>query len=249
MADYAEASLTYDNTRTSDDEIIDLFARKFDFRSGVPFLDFGCGTGNYLSRICARFDCEGYGSEPSDEMRRIAVRKNPDLEIKKGDHSSTGFPPGMFGLVFMTDVIHHVTDRARLLETLYAALRPGGLVAILTESHAQLGTRWFNGYFPSLEGNELARYPDIGDIERDAGRAGFVPLLSDVRASKDGGVVSEEFIRMVRERNYSMFRMLPIPEFERGLALLEGDRGKPIPPSGHGETVVWLRKEMRRFAG
>ena len=133
MTDYSEASLTYDNTRTSDDEVIDLFARKFDFRSGVPFLDFGCGTGNYLARIYARYGAEGYGTEPSDGMRRIAVTKNPDIEVRKGDHTSTGFPSGMFGFAYMTDVIHHVSDTGALFETLFAGLKPGGLLAILTE--------------------------------------------------------------------------------------------------------------------
>jgi len=244
MTDYEKASLTYDNTRTSDDEIIDLFARKFDFRSGVPFLDFGCGTGNYLSRICARFGCEGYGTEPSDSMRTQAIRKNPTLELRKGDHTKTGFPNGIFGLAYMTDVIHHVSDRDLLFRTLSAALKPGGIVAILTESHGQLRSRWYNAYFPSLAGNELERYPDIPEIVRAAESAGFFPLACDVRPSLSGGTVCEDFVRNVREKNYSMFRLLKEREFALGLSMLEADLGKAIPENDHGETIVWLKKGM-----
>ena len=242
MTDYAEAALTYDNTRTHDDGVIDLFARKFDFRSGIPFLDFGCGTGSYLSRICDRYGCEGFGTEPSDGMRTIAVRKNPDLELKRGDHRSTGFPKEMFGFAYMTDVIHHVSDRDRLFRTLFAGLRPSGLLAILTESHAQIVSRWYNGYFPSLAANELARYPDIADIEREASTVGFTPLVADIRRLGDAGTVSDDFIRTVREKNYSMFRNLGDEEYLKGLEALERDRGRPIPRSDHGETIVWLKK-------
>jgi len=244
MTDYAKASLTYDNTRTSDDEIIDLLARKFDFRSGVPFLDFGCGTGNYLSRICSRFDCEGYGTEPSDSMRTLAIRKNPTLELRKGDHTRTGFANGIFGLVYMTDVIHHVSDLDALFRTLALALKSGGLVAILTESHAQLRSRWYNAYFPSLAGNETARYPEISEIERAAEGAGFLPLVHDVRRSGSGGTIGEEFVRNAREKNYSMFCALKEREFARGMAMLETDVGKDIPENAHGETVVWLKKGL-----
>lgn len=244
MTDYAEASLTYDNTRTHDDVIIDLFARKFDFRSGVPFLDFGCGTGNYLTRICERYGCEGYGCEPSDGMRQRAVRKNPDLELRKGDHRSTGFPDGMFGFAYMTDVIHHVTDRDHLFRTLFASLKPGGLVAILTESHAQIDSRWYNAYFPSLASNEFSRYPDIGEIGEAASHAGFIALANDVRDSTRDVVVGDEFIQNVREMNYSMFRNLGDDEYRKGLAALERDRGLTIPSRCHGETIVWLKKCM-----
>jgi SAM-dependent methyltransferase len=243
MTDYCEASLTYDNTRTSNDEVIDLFARKFDFRSGVPFLDFGCGTGNYLARIFARYGAEGYGTEPSDGMRRIAVTKNPDIEVRKGDHTSTGFPPGMFGFAYMTDVIHHVSDIDALFATLFAGLKPGGILAILTESHAQIGTRWYNRYFPSLLDSELARYPDVPAIERSAALAGFVILSRDVRTT-DESVVSDDFIATVREKNYSMFRNLDAREYASGLAALELDCGHEIPATGHGETIVWLKKKL-----
>jgi SAM-dependent methyltransferase len=222
MTNYADASLTYDNTRTSDEGVVDLLARKFDFRSGVPFLDFGCGTGNYLTRICARFGVEGYGTEPNDYMRRIAVSKNPVLEVHKGNHTDTGFPDGMFGLVYMTEVIHHVPDIGALFETLFASLKPGGLVAILTESHEQIGTRWFNKYFPSLAENEIARYPDLAGIENAAREAGFIELSRDVKAI--GPVtVTENFIRTVREKNFSMFRELDEDEFDAGLAAIEKD--------------------------
>jgi SAM-dependent methyltransferase len=243
MTNYSEASLTYDNTRFSDEKVVDLLARKFDFRSGVPFLDFGCGTGNYLADICARFGAEGYGTEPSDSMRRVAVTKNPDLELRKGDHTATGFPDGMFGLVYMTDVIHHVPDTLSLFRTMFASLRPGGLVAILTESHAQISSRWYNKYFPSLEKIERSRYPDIPEIQRAAKSAGFVPLSADVKKSSDDYAITDDFIRMVREKNYSMFRLLESEEYERGLSGLVKDAGKTVHAAGHGETLVWLKKE------
>jgi len=57
MIDYAIAAETYDHTRTHSDEVIDRFCTTVPLSSSISVLDFGCGTGNYLSRIHQRFAC------------------------------------------------------------------------------------------------------------------------------------------------------------------------------------------------
>lgn len=69
MTDYTEAVVTYDNTRRSDDTIIELMARRGVFAHGARVLDFGCGTGNYLEKLSERYECELFGLEPSEGMR------------------------------------------------------------------------------------------------------------------------------------------------------------------------------------
>jgi|GEM_PF-271263 len=264
MIDYDEASATYDNTRGVDDAVIGLMARRGALgaatrraaaadpareaaaagaAAGRPrVLDFGCGTGNYLRAISARFECELAGLEPSDEMRSKAAAKNPGLRIEKGDHSSIPFEDGSFDFVYMTDVIHHVSDLDLLFESLRAKLAPGGLACVVTESWAQVEARWYNAYFPSLAADEKARYPDVSRIAQRALMAGLSPAGDDLEANPGPHIVDDEFLRMVGERNYSMFRLLPEEEYESGYAAMRGDRGKSFLSPGAGQTLVWLRK-------
>jgi SAM-dependent methyltransferase len=247
MIDYGEASATYDDTRDADDAIIELMARRGVFAPGSRVLDFGCGTGSYLRAISGRFGCALLGLEPSDGMRAKAVAKNPGLRIEKGDHSSLPFEAGSLDFVYMTDVIHHVSDLDLLFEGIYARLAPGGLVCVATESWPQIDARWYNAYFPSLASNEKARYPEVGEIARRAGMAGLGSAGDDAEENPGPHVVDEAFLRMVGERNYSMFRLLAEDEYETGLGAMRADRGRTFLSPGAGQTLVWLSKGGARW--
>jgi SAM-dependent methyltransferase len=245
MIDYSEASATYDNTRRSDAAVIGLMERRGAFASGNRVLDFGCGTGNYLSEIAARFDCELLGLEPSEAMREKARAKNPGLRIEGGDHCGMPFEKGSFDLIYMTDVIHHVPDLDLLFETLYSRLKPGGRVCVLTESWEQIDRRWYNAYFPSLAAREKTRYPDLPRIAERAETAGFGLLCVDAMERPGPHFIDEGFLGMVGERNYSMFRMLGKAEYEAGYGAMLRDRGKSFSSPGAGESLVWLEGRKR----
>lgn len=55
-------------------------------------------------------------------------------------------------------------------------------------------------------------------------------------------VVEPRFVETVRQKNYSMFRLLDEERFREGLAKLEADLGKVIVAPGGGSTLLWLRK-------
>jgi SAM-dependent methyltransferase len=258
MIDYDEASGSYDNTRGIDEAVIEAMASRGvfggaaagrgDARGRAPgspgprVLDFGCGTGNYLRAIRARFGCELCGLEPSDEMRARAIAKNPGLRIEKGDHSRSPFEDGSLDFVYMTDVIHHVSDLDLLFEGLRAKLRPGGLACVATESRGKIAARWYNAYFPSLAAAEKARYPDIAEIAQRAMMAGLGSAGDDILDNPGPRKLDAEFLRMVGERNYSMFRLLPEEEYEAGYAAMRSDLGRTFLSPGAGQTLVWLEK-------
>jgi SAM-dependent methyltransferase len=249
VIDYDLASATYDNTRRACAAHIELMARRGAFAArdagarGPRVLDFGCGTGNYLDALrSAAPGCELFGLEPSDSMLEKARAKNPGLRIEKGDHVSMPFEDGLFDFIYMTDVVHHVPDLDLLFETLCAKLSAGGLVCVVTESHAQIEARWYNAYFPSLAANEKSRYPDIAELERKAAMAGLVPAEIEVYDHAGPNAVDASFLRMVAEKNYSMFRLLGEAEYEAGCAALKADEGKSILSPGAGETLLWLEK-------
>jgi SAM-dependent methyltransferase len=245
MIDYAEASATYDNTRRCDGAVLGLMARRGAFARDRRVLDFGCGTGNWIAEISARFECEIFGLEPSGEMREKARSKNPGIRIEDGDHCGMPFEAGFFDFIFMTDVIHHVPDLDLLFETLSSKLRPGGWVCVSTESREQIDRRWYNAYFPSLAGNERRRYPDIGAIAERAGMAGLALVSVDVKENPGPHLIDEFFLRMVGEKNYSMFRMLGEAEYEAGYGAMRRDIGKSFSSPGAGESLLWLEGKAR----
>ncbi len=243
--DYTAAALTYDNTRGYSDALIDRFRRTAALGSDAHVLEFGCGTANYLLRIHQRYGCRCYGVEPSEGMRAVACAKSAALRVVEGDHRSIPLPAESFDFAYMIDVIHHVPDLASMFRQLYRVLKADGVLAVVTESHAQIDGRFYNRYFPSLARLEKRRYPDIGEIAERAAGAGFRCLEVEVFARLEPLVVSEAFIRNVEEKNFSMFRLLAEPEFAAGLKALAGDHGRSFEKPTGGGTLLWFGKSTR----
>ena len=242
MIDYNEASKTYDNTRNFSDVLIDHFASKLRLTKETVVLDFGCGTGNYLNRIQERFGCRCYGVEPSEGMRTAASKKNPTLDIRQGDHRQIPFADESFDFVFMTDVVHHIPDLSSMFLQLRRVMKSGAFLCVVTESHTQIEGRFYNRYFPSLVMNEKRRYPDVLNIIEIASNSGFEHDSSEIRQASPSAEITEDFVRNVEEKNFSMFRGLSEKEFLEGLKRLKSDVGKSLERKLAGETWIWLKK-------
>ena len=242
MINYNNASRTYDHTRTHSDRIIDRFANRVLFAQETAILDFGCGTGNYLDRLQRAHGARCCGVEPAEGMRARAVEKNAALEVRSGDHRSVPFSGDTFDFAYMTDVIHHVPDLSVMFRELWRVLKPGGLLCVVTESHEQIERRFYNVYFPSMAANERDRYPEILSVVRDAVASGFSHVATEVLPAVSPATVTDQFLKNVAEKNYSMFRLLDEREYADGLMKMRKDQGRTFPPMGAGDTLIWLKK-------
>lgn len=238
--DYNKKSATYDNSRTHSDETIAEFTRIVRLTPETAVLDFGCGTGNYLSEIQNRFGSVCHGVEPSEKMRQIATGKNPNLNIVEGDHRSIPLAAASVHFAYMTDVVHHVPDLPTMFIELRRVMRPEGFICIATQSHKQIDGRYYNRYFPSLATIEKNRYPSIQRIITVADGSGF--RVQEVATVPAPGVatINKEFIRLVEEKNYSMFLSLPDDEYETGLEMVRRDEGKEFSREASGTTYIWF---------
>ena len=241
QVDYNILARDYDLTRTLNINIINLFADELPL-DGKTILDFGCGTGNFAYAIKKLTAADIYGVEPSDGMRDKALAKR--LDARKGDHSGVPFDNDFFDFIYMTDVIHHVPDMKLLFEEFHRVLKPEALVCILTESHQQLETRFWVKHFPSTVAVEKKRYPDIPDIIAAAKTAGLSEHKIVTTDADSEFTVSEDFIKLVENKGFSMFRLIDDTDYQAGLVLLRKDyEDKVIIRDNHGETLVWLRKD------
>ena len=238
--DYNNLAKDYDLTRTANINIINLFASELSL-DDKNILDFGCGTGNFAYAIKKLTTAMVYGVEPSDGMREKALEKG--INVQQGDHSSIPFEDGFFDLIYMTDVVHHVPDLKMMFAELNRVLKPNGFVCILTESHRQLETRFWTKYFPATIAVEKKRYPDIPDIINAAESAEFEEHKVVNTDTNSEFVVSENFVRLVENKGYSMFMLFEETDYETGLAMLKKDfEDRTMIYNNHGETLVWLKK-------
>ena len=242
MINYDSASKTYDNTRSHSEILLTRLIERVPVTGTMTILDFGCGTGNYLSTIQKQFGSKCLGVEPSDGMRDLACKKNSLLDIRKGDHRNIPFNDKIIDFAFMTDVIHHVPEPGLMFSELWRVLKFEGKLCIVTESHDQIRARFYNSYFPSLASNEIKRYPRIESILREAKNKGFIHGCTEFLPVTSPRSVNEEFIRNVEEKNFSMFSLLDEHEYADGLSRLKADIGRQFEPSGGGESLIWLKK-------
>jgi ubiquinone/menaquinone biosynthesis C-methylase UbiE len=218
--DYNILAKDYDLTRMANINTINLFAAELPL-DGKTILDFGCGTGNFAYALNKPTTAYIYGVEPSEGMREKALAKG--IDARHGDHSSVTFEDSFFDFIYMTDVIHHVPDLNIMFSEFRHVLKPGELVCILTESHRQLETRFWVKYFPTTVAVEKKCYPDIPDIITAAKTAG-IDEYKVVNTDADGEVViSEDFIKLVENKGFSMFLLIEEADYQTGLAALKKD--------------------------
>ena len=243
LIDYDVLSRDYDLTRDINVDTLKRILSKADIDENSFVLDFGCGTGNYACAVKKLTGARVFGVDPSEGMIEKARGKGAEIEFKKGCHASVPYDGAFFDLIYMTDVIHHVPDLDLMFAEFFRILKPGGRVCILTESHGQIESRFWSAYFPATVKPEKERYPDIPVIISSAGRNGFTVDENISTDCEQSFTVSPEFVKLVENKGYSMFRLISGGDFENGLKRLKDDCASKTPiRSNHGETLLWLKK-------
>ena len=99
------------------------------------------------------------------------------------------------------------------------------------------------GFFDFVFMTDVVHHvPDIPEIERRAAMAGFRCAGTEIKANPGPHVVDGAFLRMVGEKNYSMFKLLSEAEYESGYAAMRTEEGRIFISPGAGETLLWLGK-------
>jgi ubiquinone/menaquinone biosynthesis C-methylase UbiE len=241
--DYNILSKTYDFTRDINIDTVKRILSKSSINESSFVLDFGCGTGNYICAIKQLTNANIFGVEPSDGMREKAQEKGKDIIFRKGDHSSIPFDNNFFDFIYMTDVIHHIPDLNSMFSEFFRVLKSNGKICILTESYKQIEARFWSAYFPTTVIAEKERYPDISTIIGVANGCGFEVDENVITDNEQSIEISPEFINLVENKGYSMFRLISDKEFEEGLSKLKKDYNNRLKiKTNHGETFIWLNK-------
>jgi cyclopropane fatty-acyl-phospholipid synthase-like methyltransferase len=117
-------------------DTIDRFIEHLELRSGARVLDVGCGKGEFLIRVLARWKAHGTGIDPNPafiaDARRRAAGRVPagGLELIEGEVAAADFAPASFDLVICIGAVHAFGTLTEALARLRELTRPGGLILL-----------------------------------------------------------------------------------------------------------------------
>jgi SAM-dependent methyltransferase len=178
-------------------------------------LDLGAGPG-WTSELIARCGHSVVGTDLAPDMVELARRRiepGLDLRFEVRDYEEP-VELGEFDAVLLYDALHHALHEARVIETAFGALRPGGLLLTLepgTGHAAAPATRDAVEKFGTTEKDmdfehqarlmraagfgEIRRYPRLNqlvlvDVEASGGEAAQADNLRDVLAAMRSGLTS-----------------------------------------------------------
>jgi ubiquinone/menaquinone biosynthesis C-methylase UbiE len=185
---------------------------------GPTVLEVGCGTGNYISALQARFDCAAYGLDPSQAMLVHACTHPEPVSWILGRAERLCFASESFDLIFSVDVIHHITDRLGFYCQVASALRPGGQVCTVTDSEEIIRRREIlSGYFSETVEYELARYPRLVQLQAWMAAAGLTGSEIVIVETPYELTNAQSF----REKAYSALHLISEAAWQAGLERLE----------------------------
>ena len=186
--------------------------------ANTAVLEIGCGTGNYIRTLAAsRLDFACVGFDLSGPMLREARAFGSRVGFVRGD-AARAFPfaDQSFHLAFAVDVVHHIDDLRRLFAEAYRTLHPDGRLILFTDSEDTLKRRSLTTFFPTILAVELARYPRILSLNKEANRSGFRLLR---QGSATGSVpLDDAFVNSLAARCASSMRLITSAEHKQGMA-------------------------------
>jgi 2-polyprenyl-3-methyl-5-hydroxy-6-metoxy-1,4-benzoquinol methylase len=111
-------------------------------------LDVGCGNGEALERMKSLgWEVEGVDFDPE----AVENAREKGIKVNLGDVNAQKYPANHFDAIYMSHVIEHVSNYAKLLNECNRILKPGGKLILLTPNSDSLGHKFFRQTWRGLE--------------------------------------------------------------------------------------------------
>ena len=164
-AKYDTIGHNYNQTRKADPFLVSRMAELLNVRRDRVYLDVGCGTGNYTSRVFEKVT-EVHGVEPSGVMLSVAKSQHPQISFHKGSAENLPYSPESFDGILASLTLHHWNDLNLGLNECARVLKPGGTMVIFTSLPEQTKGYWLTHFFPVAIERSAACLPSFASIEK-----------------------------------------------------------------------------------
>jgi 2-polyprenyl-3-methyl-5-hydroxy-6-metoxy-1,4-benzoquinol methylase len=139
-----ESEESWQSSAATDAAIARVAERLAGYRSHGRLLDVGSGAGAYM-RVMAARGWDVHSTELSDVA--ASRLRAAGFVVHLGELEALGLPAGYYDVVIMSELIEHVLEPRRLLETVFGLVRPGGALYLTTPNFGSLtrrlvGKRW-----------------------------------------------------------------------------------------------------------
>lgn len=219
------AARRYNAARTLPAETLKMWMSKV--RGLVPdesidrILDLGAGTGRYSELLHWTFKGSVTAIEPSAAMRGEAgPHGTPDVTWKAGTAERIPAEGGYFGLVWMSQVYHHLDNRQKAIQEVRRVLRPDGYLVIRNATRENdAAVEWFS-CFPEAQQLDQDRMPSRQDIVEQVSAEGF-RVLAEETVYQQTAPSWDDFYCRVSQRALSVMVLISDEAFEQGLVRLK----------------------------
>ena len=174
IREYSEAAEDYDDRWAF---YVDATTRqtlaRLPIRPKDSVLDIGCGTGELLVRLAAKYPAARLaGLDPVPAMLDKARRKLSDkVELGVGWANDLPWPDASFDLVVSCNMFHYITHPVEAVQEMERVLRPGGKIVITDWCDDYLACRLCNLYLrlTSRAHYKTYRQSECASLLREAG--------------------------------------------------------------------------------
>jgi ubiquinone/menaquinone biosynthesis C-methylase UbiE len=154
----------------------------------------GAGDGELTIAAARTVGATGrvYASELGDERvkglrDKVAQSNLEQITVVAGDARRTNFPDGACDAVFMRNVYHHFADPPAMNASIAAALKPGGILAVVDFTPPPGG----EATCPADRGKDGMHGVTLEALSRELKEAGFELISSNARQRSIMVVVSK----------------------------------------------------------
>lgn len=217
----------YHEGRAHDDSVMRLWRetvrRVVGDRTELTILDLGSGTGRFSSLLADEFDSHVVGVELSDKMRAVAEAecRHPRVRFLKGAAESIPLSDDSCDVVWMSQIVHHLSDLHSVARELRRVVTQTGLVVVRSNFKGRIdGSCRYYEFFPAGLAVDEARHPTVEHVQEcfeqnGLGRTSFETIEQmEARSLK-------EYAERIALRTYSTFELISENEFEEGLRALQ----------------------------
>jgi ubiquinone/menaquinone biosynthesis C-methylase UbiE len=192
-------------------------------RAGSTLLiDLGCGTGRFTAPLAEQLGVSVIGIDPSQKMLREAARhtRSRCITYVEGSAESISLGASVAALIFMSNVIHHVTDLDQALREMWRVLQPHGIVFIRNYSLENLRSLPYLQFFPkAMHISREMLWPRRTLVEHFTAR-GFTQLSQGTMGQEASPDVAS-YLRKIESRAYSDLALISDEAFAHGIARMK----------------------------